>query len=199
MIEQPNQNTHEGDCPRIKIRQQNLNKSLSTQCDILHQLNPNKYDVAAIQEPYLNFNHNSHATHNWYTIYPEKHYVESNKTRYLLLINKRMPSDSWFQVDFASSDVTAVQVQTPAGAVLIINTYNDTGNSDGVRKVARYMRNRDHGQGRQSQLHVVWLGDFNSHHPMWDKDRNMHLFMRSNLARAQVIIDLLANYDLQMV
>jgi len=33
---------------------------------------------------------------------------------------------------------------------------------------------------------------------MWEEDRNAHLFTRANLSRAQVIIDMLANYDLQV-
>jgi len=142
MTGQPNYNAHQRDWPCIKIRQQNLNRSLTTQCDLLHQLNPNEYNIATIQEPYLIFNHNSRATHNWYTVYLMKHYIQPNKTRSLLLINKRIPADSWSQVYFASSDVTAIQVQTPVGPFLLINTYNNTMNSDGIRKVEQYMRNK---------------------------------------------------------
>jgi len=49
-----------------------------------------------------------------------------------MLINKRILSNSWAQVDFASSNVMAVQVQTPAGTLLFINMYNDARNSEGV-------------------------------------------------------------------
>jgi len=43
------------------------------------------------------------------------------------------------------------------------------------------------------------MGDFNTHHPMWDENRNLHLFTRTNLNKAQVVIDAMANYDLQML
>jgi len=46
---------------------------------------------------------------------------------------------------------------------------------------------------------ILWLGDFNTHHPIWDENRNSHLFMHANLNKAQVVIDAMANYNLQML
>jgi len=45
---------------------------------------------------------------------------------------------------------------------------------------------------------MIWLGEFNLHHPLWDKECNGHLFMRSNLEKSQVLIDTLADFDLQI-
>ena len=59
----------------LSIHQQNVNKSLIAQSDFLHQLNPDTYDFTAIQELYLDSNHNSCATHHWYMVYPKEHYV----------------------------------------------------------------------------------------------------------------------------
>jgi hypothetical protein len=28
--------------------------------------------------------------------------------------------------------------------------------------------------------HMVWIGDFNRHHPMWEEDANSHLFKSEN-------------------
>jgi len=131
------------DSLRIRIRQQNTNKSLVTQIDMLHRLDPKSFDIAAIQEPYLDFNHNTRANHHWYTIYPREHFVEPKKTRSVMLIGRHMPTDSWSQVDFSSSDIMAVQVQMHRGPTLIINMYNDNKNSDSVRKVRLFMRNND--------------------------------------------------------
>jgi len=44
----------------------------------------------------------------------------------------------------------------------------------------------------------VWLGNFNLHHPLWDEEQNVHIFTRINLVKAQVLIDVLAEFDLQM-
>jgi len=78
--------------------------------------------------------------------------------------------------------------------------YNDNTNLDSMHIVVQYMACR--GWARESSegpAHVLWLGDFNSHHPMWDEAQNAHLFMRANLDRVQNVIDMLTNYDLQMV
>jgi len=166
---------------------------------MLHQLDPNEFDIAAIQELYLDFNRNTQATPDWFTIYPKEHYDRPNNTRSIILINKRIPTNNWKQVEFASSDVMAVQIKTPAGDILCINMYNDTQNSEGAQKFIHYMRKKARERSPRHPTHVIWMGDFNRHHPMWDKSRNTHLFTRANLEKAQIIIDAMANYDLQMI
>ncbi|KIK13673.1 hypothetical protein PISMIDRAFT_17820 [Pisolithus microcarpus 441] len=44
--------------------------------------------------------------------------------------------------------------------------------------------------------HMVWLGDFNRHHPLWDEERNRHLFTEAALEAAQKVLDLVADYGL---
>jgi len=61
------------------------------------------------------------------------------------------------------------------------------------------MCRKAHDWNPRGQTHVIWLGDFNSHHPMWDENRNAHIFTRSNLDQAQAIIDVMARYNLQMI
>jgi len=80
---------------------------------MLHILDPDEYDIATIQEPYLDHTHNSRASPNWYSLYPKEHYAKPEDTRSLLLINRRIQTNNWTQIDFASSDMTAVQMQTP--------------------------------------------------------------------------------------
>jgi len=166
---------------------------------MLHILDPDKYDIAAIQEPYLNHTHNSRASPNWYSLYPKEHYTKPEDTRSLLLINRRIQTNNWTQIDFASSDVTAVQMQTPLGQVLLINMYNDGKNHEGAHKVIQYMRKMARAHNPSHPPHIVWMGDFNSHHPMWDEERNLHLFTRANLDKVQTIINAMANHDLQML
>jgi len=43
---------------------------------------------------------------------------------------------------------------------------------------------------------MMWLGDFNRHHPFWDEERNDHLFMMAALVSSQKILDLLADYSM---
>ena len=64
---------------QLWIRQQNVNKSLVAQGDLLHQLDPKEFEIVAIQEPYLDCNHNMRANLHWYTLHPKEHYVEPEK------------------------------------------------------------------------------------------------------------------------
>ena len=42
--------------------------------------------------------------------------------------------------------------------------------------------------------HMFWLGDFNRHHPMWDKEQNSHLFTTATLDSVQKLLDLLSDF-----
>src|SRR5882672_4156311 len=158
-----------------------MNKSLVAQSDFLHQLDPNTYDIGAIQEPYLDHLHNSRATHHWFTVYPKEHYCRPEKTRALLLVNKHIATDAWSQVDFGSSDITAIQLSTDCGKILIANIYNDAEHQNGLKKTIQLTRSRLQAAAAADRTQsIIWVGNFNLHHPLWDEARNTHLFTRMN-------------------
>ncbi|KAF8237143.1 hypothetical protein L208DRAFT_1518974 [Tricholoma matsutake] len=43
------------------------------------------------------------------------------------------------------------------------------------------------------------MGDFNQHHPLWDKARNTHLFTRENLDLTQPLLNMLGRHNMKMV
>jgi len=47
--------------------------------------------------------------------------------------------------------------------------------------------------------HMIWLGDFNRHHPLWDEDRNTQLFTSHYLNAAQPLLNLIADYGMIMM
>lgn len=49
-----------------------------------------------------------------------------------------------------------------------------------------------------NQIHDVWLGDFNRHDPMWESPDNPQLFTAANLDEAGVLINLLANFEINI-
>ena len=115
MTQQPTMNEVRGSTTRISIHQQNFNKSLTVQEDLLHRLKPEQYDVAAIQEPYLYHHDNTYTSPHWYMVYPKEHYTDPEKMWIILLVNKRISTDSWTQIDFHLSEITAIQIQMAAG------------------------------------------------------------------------------------
>ena len=45
---------------------------------------------------------------------------------------------------------------------------------------------------------MIWVGNFNRHHPLWDNDNDIHLFTQQAITQATKLIELLATYDLNM-
>ena len=46
---------------------------------------------------------------------------------------------------------------------------------------------------------MLWCGDFNQHHPLWDRDEDTHLFTPDALRKAEPLIEMLADYDMEMI
>ena len=46
--------------------------------------------------------------------------------------------------------------------------------------------------------HILWVGDFNRHHPYWDTPENNGLFTRRALEQAETLIQALAELGLEM-
>lgn len=44
--------------------------------------------------------------------------------------------------------------------------------------------------------HVLWVGDFNCHHPLWDKECNNYLFTAAALEVSGKLLDLVADYGM---
>ena len=88
--------------------------------------------------------HNLHATPHWFTVYPKEHYTNAGKTQLLLLVNRHIATDTWSQEDFGSSNMTAVQVCTAAGKILIVNMYSDNTWQAGMKQVLQVLHGGPH-------------------------------------------------------
>ncbi|KAJ7196019.1 hypothetical protein B0H12DRAFT_976227, partial [Mycena haematopus] len=116
----------------LRVWQQNLNKSLRSQLDMLGSLKPNKYDLALIQEPTIDFKNMTRTNFFFTSVYPTAHASSPEKTRSLILVNTRIVSSEWKVLPFPSSDITAIELSTPAGALRIINIYNDCDHNEAL-------------------------------------------------------------------
>jgi hypothetical protein len=45
---------------------------------------------------------------------------------------------------------------------------------------------------------MIWAGDFNRHHLMWDKSEDTRLFTKAATEAANGLIDLLGEYGMEM-
>ncbi|KAJ6570536.1 hypothetical protein DFH09DRAFT_1080093 [Mycena vulgaris] len=113
--ETPNAGTPAGgDARRLRLWQQNLNKSLRAQLDMLQSLKPARYDIALLQEP-------SRTNVRFTAVYPTPHVQHPELSRSLILVNTLLPSSSWSQIPLDSSDFTGVELSGEFGIIQVIN------------------------------------------------------------------------------
>ncbi|KAG1816802.1 uncharacterized protein BJ212DRAFT_1237052, partial [Suillus subaureus] len=110
-----------------KIWQQNLRKSSSTWEHMLQNLNPNTYDLACIQEPFLNpvgLANASNLRQLWDVIYPSNHHTNLERSQSILLVNKKLSKNNWHIIPLNSPNITAIELHRDFGKVCIYNIYN---------------------------------------------------------------------------
>ena len=188
----------------LKIWQHNINKSRACQHDLISsgKLTSWEIDIVALQEPAINGFGQTVASKDWKTVYPSGHTSNPEKTRSVILIRDNLLTDGWEQIEFPSGDVTAIRIKGSWGKLTLFNIYNDCNHDDTLEELKRY-----HGEHYREMLgntetqnrhHVIWIGDFNRHHPCWDTMSNNDLFTKEALEKAEVLIQILADIGLDL-
>ena len=88
-----------------------------------------------------------------------------------------------------NGDVTVVRFHGDHGYLSIFNIYNET-----ISALDSFL---DHNMQLVHPLgtdHVLWLGDFNRHHPLWEEETNHHLYESEEYISP--FIDLLYKHDM---
>lgn len=162
---------------RLRIWQQNLNASMAAQEALLNSSVANHWDIIVIQEPYLNFLRNTRANHIWHVLYPTQHYTHPQKrSRAITLINAKLDTNSWTQIAFPSSDIVVTQITSNIGKYAIFNIYNTCENQDTIAALDTFLGGNIATIRPSDKDQMLWLGDFNRHHPLWEDMCNRHLF-----------------------
>ncbi|KAG1805823.1 uncharacterized protein BJ212DRAFT_1237263, partial [Suillus subaureus] len=82
------------------------------------------WDTMVIQEPHINFLHNTCANHHWHVLYPSWHYSHPQICSWAItLINTSVNTNSWKQISFPSSDVVITQISELFNQCTIFNIY----------------------------------------------------------------------------
>ena len=179
----------------------NINKSNDSQTDFLiNRINPDKYDLVMIQEPYFDYKKDSRVSSKWIAIYPLKHIDNPSHTRSMILVNAKISSNSWVALAIDCPDITGIQITGQWGTVRIFNIYNDQAHSHNLTTLNRYLLTSEAEQRNTNAPTPsnIWLSDFNWHSPMWDEACNSQLFTRPALREAQHLIDLAVTWNMQM-
>jgi len=187
---------------KLLIWQQNVNKSPTCHHNLIssNHLANMGIGIIALQEPAINSFGLTIAARDWTPIYPTPHGATPDRTRAITLIHANISTDTWTQLDFPSSNVTVMQITGNWGKLTIFNIYNDCDNNDTIKMLSNYYsRNRTHlEQVDAGTANVIWLGDFNHHHPLWDDPNNECLFTPEAMNAAEVLIEVIADTGLEL-
>ena len=186
----------------ITLLQVNLNKSEKAHLDIINKKVSQKYNVMLIQEPYTTKFNAIQTPTNFRPVYPTNRLQNDAQIRSIIWVNKRLNMNNWTILDIPdTNDITAIQLKGPYGKLTIFNIYNDCTHSrnETTLAIGNYIRRHANMITRSENHHMIWAGDFNRHHPLWDNDEEVHLFTRQALRDAEGLIGLLADHKMQMV
>jgi hypothetical protein len=191
-------NTPESDSTTLRIWQQNLNKSRYAQLSLLNCCDCTLWDILALQEPYVNPLNNMTANCHYNVVYPTTCFTNSDKhVRAVTLISASIDRNPWSQLDFPSPDVVIVQLKGPYGRCTIINIYNEGNSNQTLHLLTCFLIDNIHKIKPTDNDHMLWLGDFNHHHPLWEEEHNSHLLTEPYLTTAEPLLLLLAEYGMQ--
>jgi ribonuclease HI/exonuclease III len=188
----------EGRQRKIRIWQENVNGSLTSQMDTLNSLNPKHYELILLQEPFYDNTRKTRATPYWNVIYPASYYSNTAPFRSVILVNSKLDTNGWKQIEIKSNDITAIQIKGEFGKLNIFNIYNDCTHSRNTGALENFLLRHFRDETNREGSHMIWAGDFNRHHPTWDEARNHHLFEGNALKEAQVLIDILTANNMKM-
>jgi hypothetical protein len=102
-----------------------------------------------------------------------------------------MDTNSWKQIPFLSADVIVTQFTGPYGCCTLFNIYNDSNSQDTLTAIDSFLETNHAIIKSTNNDHILCLGDFNRHHPLWEETHNSHLF---NYPAAQPLIDIIADF-----
>ncbi|KAG5736093.1 hypothetical protein E4T56_gene6291 [Termitomyces sp. T112] len=181
----------------LRIWQQNVCKSSAAQADILAAARPKEWDVLAIQEPYLDFLGNTRASSYWRVLYPSDHRKDgSTRSRSVLLINTNISTDAFTQLTIHSTDITAVCFAGKFSFLSLFNIYNDCKHNEVLTTLSSFLSSSAHIACPSASDCMLWLGDFNCHHPLWEPVDNHHLNSPKDFI--QPLLDMLTAYNMEL-
>jgi hypothetical protein len=187
----------------LRIWQQNVHKSDVCQHHVLANLKPSEWDVIILQEPYIDTYGNSRANIHWRLIQPAARYANQSDTiRSIILISAALNTDDWQELPMpdTNNDLTTVQFRGAFGRLTIFNIYNDCTHPRSLAHLSDFLKNNKQDFYALENDYIMVAGDFNRHHPLWeDSGTNAHMLSPRALEDAQPILDLLADYDLDML
>ena len=114
--------------------------------------------------------------------------------RSIMLINTNLSTDCYSALPIMHSDVTATRFKGDNGYLSLFNIYNEITNNNTLKLLDTFYNANGQIICPTATDSIVWLGDFNCHHPMWEDDSNEHLYKPDDFIA--LLIHLLYKHDM---
>ncbi|KIK82765.1 hypothetical protein PAXRUDRAFT_92316, partial [Paxillus rubicundulus Ve08.2h10] len=84
------------------------------------------YDLAVIQEPFVNIVNLTPNNSQWNIVYPTCHNTtNTSQIRSIILVNANLSKDHWKTIPIDEPNIMAIKVIGESGSLRIYNIYND--------------------------------------------------------------------------
>ena len=183
----------------LRILQINLNKSEKAHLELINNIKAKDWDIVLVQEPHIIGHFNTIRTPtNFRPVFPDDRGRNDKHIRSLIWVSTALGTRHWKIIGVpGSNDITAIQLSGEYGKLTIINVYNECSSPRVELALSAFLR-RNAGDLLTENSNMLWAGDFNRHHPLWNRDEDVHLFTTQALASAGRLISILADYDMVM-
>ena len=94
-----------------------------------------------------------------------------------------------------------IQLSGSWGELTLFNIYNNCEKNNTINQLEVYTQEliNPTGQNKEKAKPILWLGDFNWHHPHWDNVANTRLFTQTAIDNAEVLISTVAGLGMDLV
>ena len=188
-----------GPLTKLHILQINLNKSEKSHLDTINGRLSEKYDIILIQEPHVTKFNAIQTPPNFRPVFPRNRFQDNAQIRSVIWVSKHLETKHWKIIDIKdTNNITAIQLTGEYGKIIIFNIYNDCTHSRNEATLRNYILTHRNTLIDDNESHMIWAGDFNRHHPLWGDNKDTHLFTIQVLREVENIINLLADYNMEM-
>ena len=134
------------------------------------------------------------------SVFPQDHLARPKDVVHLVIwVNSEFSSNSWKAMNISgNNDLTAIQLKMGNRKMMIINIYNACTHSRTLTWLWQFMQEEHFNIGEGNNNHVLWCGDFNRHHPLWDDEADERLFTPQVTREADILIGMIADEGLEM-
>src|ERR1700678_2478766 len=198
-VHQESSQTHRNTNARIRLLQINLNKSEKAHLDIINEQLSQEFYIILIQEPHTTVFNAIRKPANFRPVFPSHRFTSQDQIRSVIWVSKKMDTNSWVALDIpGTNNITGIQLRGTYSSLSIFNIYNDCAHSRNKTKLQNYIQNNSNLILATDNYHMLLAGDFNRHHPLWDRDEDVHLFTQQANRFAERLIGLIVMYGLVM-